>query len=349
MRYENDRPIYLQVIEDISRRLIQGELALGEKLPSVREMAVQYQINPNTASRVYKEMESRGLCYTKRGMGTFITEDSGMIKMLQSEMAEDCLDTFLQGMQAIGIGLDEMIQLLREVCKGGVMMLDCVNVVKRYGGKFAVNGMSVAIEDAHIYGLLGPNGSGKSTWMKMAAGLIVPDEGQMTLDGVKIGAETKRHIAYMPTEGYFYSYMKIKDVGRYYQDFFDDFDEQQFEKLIADMDLEMNMKVRNLSSGMMAKLKIAVTLSRKAELYLLDEPLNGIDLLARDEVVNTILTNMSDNASVVISSHLVEELERIIDKAIFMKDGQIVLMGDVEEIRQERGESVTDLYRQIYG
>ena len=228
-------------------------------------------------------------------------------------------------------------------------MLDCVNVVKRYGGKFAVNGMSVAIEDAHIYGLLGPNGSGKSTWMKMAAGLIVPDEGEMRLDGVKISAETKKHIAYMPTEGYFYSYMKIKDAGRYYQDFFDDFDAQQFEKLTADMDLEMNMKVRNLSSGMMAKLKIAVTLSRKAELYLLDEPLNGIDLLARDEVVNTILKNMSDNASVVISSHLVEELERIIDKAIFMKDGQIVLMGDVEEIRQERGESVTDLYRQIYG
>ena len=228
-------------------------------------------------------------------------------------------------------------------------MLDCVNVVKRYGGKFAVNGMSVAIEDAHIYGLLGPNGSGKSTWMKMAAGLIVPDEGEMRLDGVKISAETKKHIAYMPTEGYFYSYMKIKDAGRYYQDFFDDFDAQQFEKLTADMDLEMNMKVRNLSSGMMAKLKIAVTLSRKAELYLLDEPLNAIDLLARDEVVNTILTNMSDNASVVISSHLVEELERIIDKAIFMKDGQIVLMGDVEEIRQERGESVTDLYRQIYG
>ena len=114
LRYENDRPIYLQVIEDISRRLIQGELALGEKLPSVRELAVQYQINPNTASRVYKEMESQGLCYTRRGMGTFITEDSGMIKTLQKEMAENCLDTFLQGMQAIGISLDEMIQLLRE-------------------------------------------------------------------------------------------------------------------------------------------------------------------------------------------------------------------------------------------
>lgn len=114
MKYENDRPIYLQVIEDISRRLIQGELNLGEKLPSVRDLAVQYQINPNTASRVYKEMESQGLCYTKRGMGTFITEDSGMISTLQKEMAETCLDTFLQGMQALGIDLDQMIQLLKE-------------------------------------------------------------------------------------------------------------------------------------------------------------------------------------------------------------------------------------------
>ena len=228
-------------------------------------------------------------------------------------------------------------------------MLDCVNVVKRYGGKFAVNGMSVAIEDAHIYGLLGPNGSGKSTWMKMAAGLIVPDEGEMRLDGVKISAETKKHIAYMPTEGYFYSYMKIKDAGRYYQDFFEHFSMEKYHQMFKRMELSEELKTKKLSTGMMAKLKIAVTLSRKAELYLLDEPLNGIDLLARDEVVNTILTNMSDNASVVISSHLVEELERIIDKAIFMKDGQIVLMGDVEEIRQERGESVTDLYRQIYG
>ncbi len=115
MRYENDRPIYLQVIEDISRRLIQGELALGEKLPSVREMAVQYQINPNTASRVYKEMESRGLCYTKRGMGTFITEDSGMIKTLQSEMARIVwIHFFRECRQSVCIGLDEMIQLLRE-------------------------------------------------------------------------------------------------------------------------------------------------------------------------------------------------------------------------------------------
>ena len=228
-------------------------------------------------------------------------------------------------------------------------MLDCVNVVKRYGGKFAVNGMSVAIEDAHIYGLLGPNGSGKSTWMKMAAGLIVPDEGEMTLDGVKISAETKKHIAYMPTEGYFYSYMKIKDVGRYYQDFFDDFDAQQFEKLIADMDLEMNMKVRNLSSGMMAKLKIAVTMARKAKIYLLDEPLNGIDLLARDEIMKSILEAVDPDVTLVVSSHLVDELERVADAALFMKDGHLVEQCMVEELRISRHKSVVDLYREIYG
>lgn len=228
-------------------------------------------------------------------------------------------------------------------------MLDCVNIEKRYGGKFAVNGVSVRIEDTHIYGLLGPNGSGKSTWMKMAAGLIVPDDGQMTLDGIKIGAETKRHIAYMPTEGYFYSYMKIKDVGRYYQDFFDDFDAQQFEKLIADMDLEMNMKVRNLSSGMMAKLKIAVTMARSAKIYLLDEPLNGIDLLARDQIMTSILEAADKDVTLVVSSHLVDELERVVDAAIFMKEGQLVEQCMVEDLRMNRNKSVVDLYREIYG
>ena len=227
-------------------------------------------------------------------------------------------------------------------------MLDCVNVVKRYGGKFAVNGMSVAIEDAHIYGLLGPNGSGKSTWMKMAAGLIVPDEGEMRLDGVKISAETKKHIAYMPTEGYFYSYMKIKDVGRYYQDFFDDFDAQQFEKLIADMDLEMNMKVRNLSSGMMAKLKIAVTLSRKAELYLLDEPIGGVDPAAREYILRTIIGNYNPDAAVLISTHLIADVEPVLDDVIFIDRGHIALTASVDYIREEKGKSVDALFREVF-
>lgn len=227
-------------------------------------------------------------------------------------------------------------------------MLDSVNVVKQYGGKAAVNELTMRIEEGHIYGLLGPNGSGKSTWMKMAAGLVVPDRGQMTLDGVKIGASTKKRIAYMPTEPFFYSYMKIRDVSRYYRDFFEDFDQERFDLLIQKMELDFGMKVKALSSGMMAKLKIAATLSRHAQIYLLDEPLNGIDLLARDEIVRTILECTDERSALVISSHLVEELEKIIDSVIFLKDGQLVLTGDVEGIRQERGESIVDLYREIY-
>lgn len=227
-------------------------------------------------------------------------------------------------------------------------MLESKNIVKRYGGKAAVNDLTMNIEEGHIYGLLGPNGSGKSTWMKMAAALIVPDKGEITLDGVKIGAETKKKIAYMPTEPFYYSYMKIKDVSRYYKDFFEDFDGDRFALLMQKMELDMNMKVRTLSSGMMAKLKIAATLSRHAQIYLLDEPLNGIDLMARDEVIRTILECMDDRSALVISSHLVEELEKIIDSVIFLKDGELVLTGDVEAIRQERGESIVDLYREIY-
>ncbi|MGN0204753.1 MAG: ATP-binding cassette domain-containing protein [Coprococcus sp.] len=227
-------------------------------------------------------------------------------------------------------------------------MLDSINIVKRYGSRAAVNELTMTIEEGHIYGLLGPNGSGKSTWMKIAAGLVVPDRGQITLDGVKIGASTKKRIAYMPTEPFFYSYMKIKDVGKYYRDFFDDFDQERFAQLIQRMELDSGMKIKSLSSGMMAKLKIAATLSRHAQVYLLDEPLNGIDLLARDEIVRTILECTDDRSALVISSHLVEELEKIIDSVIFLKEGHLVLTGDVEGIRQERGESIVDLYREIY-
>ena len=228
-------------------------------------------------------------------------------------------------------------------------VLESIGVTKNYAGKAAVDNVSLKLESGLVYAMLGPNGSGKTTWMKMVAGLVKPGKGEILYKGEAIGKESKKEIAYMSTEPYFYSWMTVADVGRYYQDFFEDFSMEKYHQMLKRMELTEELKTKKLSTGMMAKLKIAVTMARNAKLYLLDEPLNGIDLLARDEVVNTILTNMSDNASVVISSHLVEELERIIDKAIFMKEGQIVLMGDVEEIRQERGESVVDLYRQIYG
>lgn len=227
-------------------------------------------------------------------------------------------------------------------------MLSTRDVVKRYLGKVAVAGISFDVEPGKIYALLGPNGSGKTTWMKMVAGLIKPTMGTITYKGNVIGVETKRKIAYMSTEPFFYNFMTVHSVGKYYEDFFDDFDRMKYNELIKRMGLNMTDKSKNLSSGLAAKLKIAATLARKAEVYLLDEPLNGIDIIARDHIINSILEAATDNATLIISSHLVDELEKIIDNAIFIKDGNLVLTGEAEQIRVEHKKSIVDLYKEIY-
>lgn len=227
-------------------------------------------------------------------------------------------------------------------------MLTCNNVTKTYATVNAVKGVSFTVEKGRIYALLGPNGSGKTTLMKMIAGLTKPTAGNITFLGEELNVESKKDIAYMPTEAYFYSYMTCNDVCRYYADFFEDFDAGRFERLMDEMKLSHKDKVSRMSSGMMAKLKIAVTMARNAKLIMLDEPLNGIDIIARDNIINTIISSAGDNKTIIVSSHLVDELERIIDEAIYMKDGQIALMGDVEELRQTRGRSVVDIYKEIY-
>lgn len=227
-------------------------------------------------------------------------------------------------------------------------MLESKNVVKRYGRKAAVDHLSFRLEEGHIYGMLGPNGSGKSTWMKMTAGLIVPNEGEICLNQIPVGTETKKHIAYMSTEPFYYSFMTIRTVGSYYNDFFEDFDRDRFEMLVGRMNLDMGMKVSDLSTGMSAKLKIAATLSRRAQVYLLDEPLNGIDLLARDEIMQMILECMEEKCIMIISSHLVEELETIVDTVLFIRKGELALYGDVDEIRERNGKSIADMYREIF-
>lgn len=228
------------------------------------------------------------------------------------------------------------------------MMLKCENLVKKYITKVAVENISLEISRGKIYALLGPNGSGKTTFMKMAAGLIKPTSGEIQFEGMPIGIESKKRVAYMSTEPFFYNYMTIKDVGEYYKDFFDDFDEKRYLDLIDRMDLNLKDKAKNLSSGLAAKLKIAATLARKAELYMLDEPLNGIDIIARDKILTTVLEVASDDTTLIMSSHLVDELEKIIDHAIFVKNGKIVLLGEAEQLREQRGKSIVELYKEIY-
>lgn len=229
------------------------------------------------------------------------------------------------------------------------MLLECSGLKKSYGRKLAVRDITLNLEQGKIYGLLGPNGSGKTTWMKMVAGLVKGWEGSILFDGHALTYKDKAEITYMSTEPFFYSYMKIRDVGKYYSDFFADFSPERFEKLLMRMELDPKDKARTLSSGMAAKLKLAATLARDARLYLLDEPLNGIDLVARDHVMQTIREACSPRHTIVMSIHLVDEIEPVIDGAIFVRDGQIEAQGSVEELRQRYGLSIVDLYRRIYG
>lgn len=219
---------------------------------------------------------------------------------------------------------------------------------KKYMKKQALINLNLTLESGKIYAILGPNGSGKTTFMKTVAGLIKPTSGEVLYNNGPIGVESKKQIAYMSTEPFFYSYMSVKDVGKYFKDFFEDFSMERYEELIQRMDLRMEDKAKDLSSGMAAKLKLAATMARDAKVYMLDEPLNGIDIIAREKILNAIVEVAGPDKLLLISSHLVDELEAIVDGVVFLKRGELVLYGDAEEVRVQRGKSIVDLYKQIY-
>ena len=227
------------------------------------------------------------------------------------------------------------------------MILECRNLTKTYRGKKAVSDLSIRLDEGKIYGLLGENGSGKTTWMKMAAGLTKPTQGEILYNGHLLGYRDKSEIAYMSTEPFFYDYMKAADVRKYYQDFFDDFSTDRFNDMMKKMGLEDSMKVRELSSGMNAKLKIIATLAREAKLYLLDEPLNGVDYKAREEIVSLILETAGEGNTFVISTHLLDEIESFVDEAMFIKNGELLRVVDLEKERIASGRSITDIYMEI--
>lgn len=226
-------------------------------------------------------------------------------------------------------------------------MLTCTSLSRIYAGKRAVDGVTLSLEPGKTYALLGPNGSGKTTLMKMIAGLTKPTSGDIRLNGDPIGPLTKAKIAYMPTESYFYSYMTIRDAGKYYADFFSDFRMAKYEETLARMTLNPKDKIRQLSSGMNAKVRLALTLSREAEVMMFDEPLNGVDILTRAQVVGEIIRNREAGRTMLISTHLVDELNDYIDTAIFMKDGVIERMGERTELEKEG--TLKELYLLIYG
>ena len=221
-------------------------------------------------------------------------------------------------------------------------MLEFRNVTKKYLRRTALDDVSFTVQPGTVCLLLGPNGSGKTTSMKLIAGLSRQSSGEVLFDGARIGARTKAHIAYMPTENYFYSYMTIRDAGKYYADFFADFRPERFDRWLRDMELDPADKIAKLSSGMAAKLRLALILSRDAKLMLFDEPLNGVDILTRQQVIEAIMTARDPSRALLISTHLVDELEDVVDTCVFLKEGRLVTAGSKADTCQ--GKTLKERY-----
>jgi len=227
-------------------------------------------------------------------------------------------------------------------------ILKAENLCKSYFNKKALRGANLTIQQGKIVGLLGPNGSGKTTFLKIAAGILHPSSGKLLIDGQEPGVYTKSIVSYLPDTEYFLKWMKIKDAIQYFKDFYADFDEKKAAELLEFMKLDTNSSVKSLSKGMKEKLKLTLVLSRKAKLYILDEPLGGVDPTAREKILDAIINNFSENSSMIITTHLVNDIERIFDDVAFISDGEIVLQGNAEELRLSKNQSIDELYREVF-
>jgi ABC-2 type transport system ATP-binding protein len=228
------------------------------------------------------------------------------------------------------------------------LALECRNLSKRYGNLAALEGVDLKLQSGRITGLLGPNGSGKTTLIKLANGLLRPSAGEIVVCGKPIGPESKALVSYLPDRICLDSLMRIRDAVSFYADFYADFSRDTAEKMLANLGLDPEKRLKTLSKGNREKVQLVLVMSRRAQLYLLDEPIGGVDPAARDYIINTILANYSENAAVLISTHLIQDVEQILDDIIFLKNGRVVLEGSADDIRAEKDMSIDSLFREVF-
>ena len=227
-------------------------------------------------------------------------------------------------------------------------VLECSHVTKWFGSKKALSDISLQILPGRITGLLGPNGSGKTTLIKLAGGLLTPTEGTIAVCGSSIGPETKLRVSYLPDRNYLNSWMKVSQIVDLSADFYSNFDRNKAHEMLKRLAIDPNMKLKNLSKGTKEKVQLILVMSRSADLYLLDEPIGGVDPAARDYILHTIVTNYNEQGSILISTHLISDIEQILDDVIFLKNGEISMVSSVDAIRSEHHKSVDDLFREVY-
>ncbi len=227
-------------------------------------------------------------------------------------------------------------------------LLKCVDLTKRYGGVVALKGINLTVESGKIIGLLGPNGSGKTTLIKLVNGLLTPNSGEIYINGNKPGIESKKDVAYLPDNSFLNNWMTVKQIVDYFCDFYEDFREDLAYELLNRLGITPTVKLKNLSKGNKEKVSLILVMSRNAKLYVLDEPIAGVDPATRDYIISTIINNYNPESSVIISTHLISDIEQVLDEVIFINNGNIALQKSVDEIREENNKSVDELFREVF-
>lgn len=228
-------------------------------------------------------------------------------------------------------------------------ILECHGLSKQYNRmSYALQNLNLALAPGQIVGLLGPNGSGKTTLIKLINDLLVPTEGRILIDGRAPGVETKKIVSYLPERSCLDESMRIKEILRYFADFYQDFSTEKADAMLRDLEIDPAARLRTLSKGSREKVQLVLVMSRDARLYVLDEPIGGVDPAARDYILRTILSNYREDATVLLSTHLIYEIENILDRVLFLRQGQIVLNAGVDEIRTQQGKSVDTLFREVF-
>ena len=227
-------------------------------------------------------------------------------------------------------------------------LITCEGLVKKYGNMTALSDFSIEIPAGRIIGILGPNGSGKTTFIKSLCGVLTPEAGTIRIDGKEVGTESKKIVSYLPERPYFASAVRVKETLDFFEGFYEDFERKTALHMLSTLQIDLKSKIGSLSKGTREKLQLVLVMSRRAKVYLLDEPMGGVDPAARDFILKTILTNYSEDASVLISTHLISDVEKVLDEVVFIKHGKLALHKPVDDIRMEEKKSVDMLFREVF-
>ena len=228
------------------------------------------------------------------------------------------------------------------------LLVECLDLTKNFSGKKALDAVNLQIGRGKIIGLLGPNGSGKTTLIKILNGLLEPTFGNVLIDGEKPGPYTKSVVSYLPDRTYFADWMKVSDIFDMFSDFYKDFDRSKAEEMCCLLNIDTGEKIKNMSKGTKEKVQLILVMSRKAQLYLLDEPIAGVDPAARDYILSTIINNYNEEGTVIISTHLIADIERVLDEVVFLKNGKVVRHEAVDDIKEKEGKSIDDVFKDTF-